>query len=68
MIDENTAKYRTKIEVDRKEGTLIYQDLLDAYEFFDGKCPYSGTPIDESVWHLEHIISVKMGGTTDPWN
>jgi hypothetical protein len=68
MIDERTAKYRTINQKERQDGTLIYQDLIDAYDFFDGKCPYSGTTIDEKDWHLEHIIPVKMGGTTDPWN
>lgn len=68
MFDETTAKGRTNQQKKRKEGTLIYKDLVDAYEYFDGKCPYSETPIDEKDWHLEHIIPVSMGGTTDPWN
>ena len=68
MLDERTAKLRTNAQKERQDGTLIYQDLIDAYDFFDGKCPYSETKIGEKDWHLEHIIPVKMGGTTDPWN
>ena len=41
---------------------------MDAYAYFGEKCPYSETPIDDTNWHLEHIIPVSMGGTTDPWN
>ena len=49
MIDETVAKNRTSTQKHRKDGTLIYQDLIDAYKFFDGKCPYSETSIDEIV-------------------
>jgi len=52
----------------RAPGSLTKQDLTDAYNFFDGKCPYSETKLDPNNWHLEHIIPVIMGGTTDPWN
>ena len=68
MIDETQAYIRTQSQKKRKEGTLVYKDLLEAHEFFGEKCPYSETPINENNWHLEHIIPVKMGGTTDPWN
>jgi len=68
MFDETSAKSRTNQQKKRKDGTLIYRDLVDAYEYFGGKCPYSETIIDEKNWHLEHIIPVSMGGATEPWN
>ena len=68
MIDEQNARKRTIQQNKRKSGTLVYSDLVEAHNYFDEKCPYSGTPINEKNWHLEHIIPVIMGGTTDSWN
>ena len=52
----------------RSNGTLTEQDLKNSLVYFDNLCPYSNTPLNEDDWHLEHIIPVIMGGTTDPWN
>ncbi len=44
--------------------------LYDTFEKFDYKCPYSDTLLlggKQSI-HLEHIIPVAMGGSTDDWN
>jgi len=54
--------------IKRSSGFLTDQDLKDAYQYFDGLCPYSETPINYNECHLEHIIPVIMGGTTDSWN
>ena len=52
----------------RSAGTLTEQEYLDAIKFFGGKCAYSGTELSENNLHLDHIIPVTMGGTTDKWN
>ncbi len=52
----------------RSNGILTKQDLKESFEFFNGLCPYSDTALNENEYHLEHIIPVTMGGTTDPWN
>ena len=68
MNEQNTNQRILKNINNRAPGSLTKQDLLDAYNFFKGKCPYSETKINQEDWHLEHIIPVSMGGTTDPWN
>ncbi len=44
--------------------------LYDTFAKFDYKCPYSGTLLlgGKQKIHLEHIIPVAMGGSTDDWN
>ena len=65
---ENRINKRIENNLKRSNGTLTIKQLKNAYEFFERKCPYSETPITEENWHLEHIIPVVMGGTTDSWN
>ena len=65
---ENKINKRINNNLKRSNGTLTIKQLKNAYEFFERKCPYSETPITEENWHLEHIIPVVMGGTTDSWN
>ena len=67
MNEENTNS-RINTQIKRSNGILTKEDLFEAYKYFEGKCPYSETPINDNTWHLEHIIPVIMGGTTDPWN
>ena len=52
----------------RSNGTLTEQELKNSLVYFNNLCPYSNTPLSENDWHLEHIIPVIMGGTTDSWN
>ena len=68
MNEETNLTGRVNESIKRSNGILTEQDLKDAYIYFNGLCPYSDTPISDQVWHLEHIIPVTMGGTTDPWN
>ena len=68
MNEESLVKSRVNSQLKRSNGILTEQDLKNAYLYFDGLCPYSDTPISDRNWHLEHIIPVTMGGTTDPWN
>ena len=68
MNEETNLTGRVNESIKRSNGVLTEQDLKDAYIYFDGLCPYSDTPINDKEWHLEHIIPVTMGGTTDPWN
>ena len=68
MSDNLVTSSRINQNINRSNGILTEKDLLNAYEYFGGVCPYSNTSIDTKDWHLEHIIPVKMGGTTDPWN
>ena len=68
MNEESIVKSRVNSQLKISNGILTEQDLKNAYLYFDGLCPYSDTPISDRDWHIEHIIPVKMGGTTDPWN
>ena len=68
MNEESLVKSRVNSQLKRSDGILTEQDLKNAYLYFEGLCPYSDTPISDRDWHLEHIIPVTMGGTTDPWN
>ena len=67
MFEENISK-KVNRNIKRINGILTKEDLFEAYKYFGGRCPYSETPINDNSWHLEHIIPVTMGGTTDPWN
>ena len=67
-MNKNQTNNRILNNKKRAYGTLTYEDLKNAYNYFEKKCPYSDTQIDENNWHLEHIIPVSMGGTTDSWN
>ena len=68
MNEESLVKSRVNSQLKRSNGILTEADLKNAYLYFEGLCPYSDTPISDRDWHLEHIIPVNMGGTTDPWN
>lgn len=52
----------------RSFGMLTEEDIQFSLEFFDGKCPYSDTILDDNNWHLDHIIPVDLGGETEVWN
>ena len=62
MNEESIVKSRANSQLKRRNGILTEQDLKNAYFYFGGLYPYSNTTIDDSVWHLEHIIPVTMGG------
>ena len=49
MFDETVARIRTIKQKERSSGTLIYQDLVEAHNFFGGKCPYSETIIAPKI-------------------
>ena len=59
---------RIKNNIKRSLGSLTKQEIIDAYNYFDGKCPYSDEYIKYENMHIDHIIPIKMGGTTDSWN
>ena len=68
MNEESNVTSRVNKSIKRSNGILTEKGLKEAYIYFNGLCPYSDTPISDKEWHLEHIIPVTMGGTTDPWN
>ena len=72
-ITKNNIRMSIYKNLKRIPGNMLQKDkILDIYdtlEDFKYACPYSGTLLlgAEKV-HLDHIIPVSMGGSTDDWN
>ena len=50
-------------------GCLTVEELHKAYDYFDGRCAYSGLKIDKDFnFSLEHIIPIISGGHSVDFN
>ena len=63
---ENIQHHNRRAIKAGNRGDLTLEQYQVAYEYFDGRCAYSGErmPIDS----LEHIIALCSGGDTGMWN
>lgn len=51
----------------KSRGDFTKEDVVDALEFFNFKCAYTGDPLEEH-YHLDHIVPVINGGLNYIWN
>lgn len=58
-------KYRA-LKMDA-EGKYTKTDVCELLTFFDGKCAYTGTPLEES-FHLDHVVALSKGGCNYIYN
>ncbi len=43
-------------------GTLVYEDVLAVFEFFDWKCVYCGVDYPNATITIEHLLPYSKGG------
>lgn len=67
-IDKKNIKKVIKFSKSRASGIITDSDVMTAFVFFGGRCPYSATSLNGQELNLDHIIPVSMGGSSDPWN
>ena len=66
-MSRKAADHRRKALMQNIEGEHSTEELIKAIEFFDGKCAYTGKPLEEH-FHIDHVVPVSKGGTNYIWN
>lgn len=49
------------------EGKYTKTDVQELLMFFDGKCAYTGAPLEEG-FHLDHVVALSKGGCNYIYN
>jgi 5-methylcytosine-specific restriction endonuclease McrA len=66
---EGKAKVRRNNSIRRVAFTLWErQDEIRAFELYDSRCGYCGTPVTSYTVEFDHILPVSKGGKTIPSN
>ena len=64
---DRASRHKRRALIVKNGGSFTKDEVIEALQFFNYTCPYTGEPLEDN-YHLDHIIALTKGGTNYIWN